>query len=49
MIVKWRKGDGVIVPKDLEIPQYDLSSVVSKDHKGVYNIGLRQLIKQYLT
>lgn len=42
MIVRWRNGEGVIVPEDLEIPQYDLSRVVSKDKKGVYNTGLHK-------
>lgn len=42
MIVRWRNGNGVIVPKDMEIPQYDLSKVVSKDKRGVYNTGMTQ-------
>lgn len=42
MIVRWRNGEGVIVPEDLEIPQYDLSQVVSKDEKGIYNTGLQK-------
>ena len=40
VIVRWRNGDGVIVPDYLEIPQYDISKVIVKDRKGVYNIGL---------
>ena len=40
MIVRWRNGDGVIVPDYLEIPQYDISKVSVKDRKGVYNTGL---------
>lgn len=40
VLVRWRNGQGVIVPEELEIPQYDLNRVVSKDRKGVYNTGV---------
>ncbi|XP_078375019.1 glycine receptor subunit alphaZ1-like [Oculina patagonica] len=40
VIVRWRNGEGMIVPEDLEIPQFDISRVVSKDEKGVYNTGV---------
>jgi len=39
VIVRWRDGDGVIVPSELEIAQYDIDQVIVKNHKGVYNTG----------
>jgi len=40
VIVRWRDGDGVIVPSELEIAQYDIDQVIVKNHKGVYNTGV---------
>lgn len=41
VIVKWGAGNrGVIVPNNLEIPQFDISKVVVRNRNSSYNTGL---------
>ena len=40
VIVKWRNDNGLFIPSDVEIPQYDLSNVKAKNNRGVYTTGL---------
>ncbi|CAH3152680.1 unnamed protein product, partial [Porites lobata] len=40
VIVKWRNDNGIFIPSDVEIPQYDLSNVKAKNNRGVYTTGV---------